>query len=216
MSAITGLSNPTTEALNGNRFADLSSEDFVKIMVEELTSQDPFQPNDSTAVLEQIASIRNIESQGALEKSLQSMVLQNSVAQSGSLIGHWVKGLDANNQEVQGLVTSVRIEDGKPMLKLSDGQSLAFDRVTGMDDAADVDAAIIQQLLANLQVLDSAGLIGKHVTGKDQHGKDVAGLVMRVDVTDNGEVFLELDTGKNIPASGVRSFGDLAPAAGGA
>lgn len=216
MSAISGLSNSATQALDGNRFADLSSEDFVNIMIEELTRQDPFEPSDSTAVLEQISSIRNIESQAALEKSLESMVLQNSMAQSGSLIGHWVKGLDASNNEIEGMVASVRIEDGKPIMKLTDGKSLAFTRITDMQEGTDVDAAIIQQLLMNLQSLDSSSLIGKYVTGKDEFGNETNGIVTRVEFGDENDIYLELDNGKNMPIGGVHSFGELPTNAGGA
>ena len=37
-----------------NRFNELSSEDFMKIIFTELQQQDPFEPNDSSALLEQL------------------------------------------------------------------------------------------------------------------------------------------------------------------
>ena len=39
-----------------SQFSSMSSEDFIQIMFTELTNQDPFDPNDSAALLDQIAA----------------------------------------------------------------------------------------------------------------------------------------------------------------
>ena len=49
-----------------SQFSEMTSEDFIKIMFTELTNQDPFQPNDSQALLEQINTIRSIEADIAM------------------------------------------------------------------------------------------------------------------------------------------------------
>lgn len=111
-------------------FGDISSEEFVRILVEELTNQDPLEPNDTQQVLEQLSSLRNIESQMSLQTSLESLVLQNGVAQAGGLIGKTVEGLDGNDAKVAGLVTAVRVVDGEAVLELDTGKQLPMDRVT--------------------------------------------------------------------------------------
>ena len=129
----------TANATNSNAFAELSSEEFVRIMTQELANQDPFEPNDSAAILEQLSSLRNIESQIALQDQIESLVLQNGVAQAGGLIGKLVEGLDTDNNTTAGLVTSVRIVDGEAQLELDNGKTLPIDRVTRiaeLDDAA--------------------------------------------------------------------------------
>ena len=57
-----------------NRFNELSSEDFLQIIFTELQQQDPFEPNDSSALLEQLNSIRAIESDIDLTKKLEDIV----------------------------------------------------------------------------------------------------------------------------------------------
>lgn len=121
-----GLPNST---LQGSRFDELTSEEFVKILVTELTNQDPFKPNDSAQILEQLSSLRNIESQMSLQKQLQSLVLQNQIAQASGLIGKAVQGLDDQNNRVWGVVTSVRVADGKALLELDTGRTLPMGRV---------------------------------------------------------------------------------------
>ena len=62
MSAINALAGSGAPAATGSRFNELSSEEFIKIIFTELQNQDPFKPNDSGALLEQLNSIRSIES----------------------------------------------------------------------------------------------------------------------------------------------------------
>lgn len=114
----------------GQGFAGIKSTDFIRIMITELTRQDPFSPQDTAKLLEQLSSIRNIESQLGLEQQISSLVLQNQIAGAGNLIGKLVAGLDAANQKVVGLVTSVRVQDGKAVLELDTGASLEMARVT--------------------------------------------------------------------------------------
>ena len=64
--AINGASS-VGAAAGESGFAALRSEDFIKVMLSELTNQDPFEPQDSAALLEQMSSLRNIESQLSLQ-----------------------------------------------------------------------------------------------------------------------------------------------------
>lgn len=132
MSAISALQGGTKTgaAAAGGAFGDLKSEDFLKVMLSELKNQDPFQPQDSSKLLEQLSSLRNIESQMSLQDSLTNLVLQNQVSSAGGLLGRLVGGLDDRNRAVQGLVTSVRVQDGKAILELDTGHALAMERVT--------------------------------------------------------------------------------------
>ncbi|MEM6551916.1 MAG: flagellar hook capping FlgD N-terminal domain-containing protein [Planctomycetota bacterium] len=120
----------TENPVQRDAFAELSTEEFTRIIIAELTNQDPLEPNDTTAILEQISSLRNIESQDSLESSLRSLVLQNEVTQAAGIIGKSVDGLSEANNTVSGIVESVRIVDGQALLQLDSGDSLPFDRVT--------------------------------------------------------------------------------------
>lgn len=113
-------------------FGQLKSEDFIKVLLTELTTQDPFDPQDSSALLEQLSSLRSIESQLSLQHGLEDLVLQNQVSAAGGLIGKLVSGLDSLNNTVEGLVTSVRVQDGQAILELDSGKTLAMDRVSGI------------------------------------------------------------------------------------
>lgn len=192
----------------GNAYAELSSGEFLQIILSELSNQDPLAPNDTAAILEQLSSLRNIESQQQLDTQLQSLVSQNAISASSSMIGKFVTGLDDNNNTVQGLVESMTIENGEPILNLAGGDRLPADSITEVENASDLDTQVVQQLLANLQVLDSSALVGMMVAGVDQEGDPLEGVVTGIDLTD-GDIVLELDTGHAMPLNNVRRFSGL-------
>jgi flagellar basal-body rod modification protein FlgD len=197
----------TTPGANG--FANLSSGEFLQIILSELSNQDPLAPNDTAAILEQLSSIRNIETQTQLDDKLSDLVTQNSISTSANFIGKFVSGLDANNNNAQGIVESLSVRDGKPVLNLAGGAELEAERVTQVEDLGNLDTQVVQQLLANLQVLDSGSLIGRDVVGSvasiDGGTRQVSGRVTGVTVVD-GQIQLELDTLETLPLGGVRSF----------
>jgi len=117
-----------------NAFAQLDSSEFIQVMISELQNQDPFQPQDSSKLLEQMSSLRNIESQMTLQDQLQNLVQQNQVASAGNLIGKLVQGLSADGENVQGLVNSVRVTDDGVFLELDTGRSLKMSQVTAIAD----------------------------------------------------------------------------------
>lgn len=125
----------TPERAKTNRFAELDSSEFIKVLVQELTNQDPFEPHDSAQILEQLSSLRNIESQTQLQDQLKTLVLQNEIAQAGGMIGRMVQGLDESNNRIEGVVTSVRVEGSRAVLELDTGKRLAMNRVERITEA---------------------------------------------------------------------------------
>ncbi|MEX0885283.1 MAG: flagellar hook capping FlgD N-terminal domain-containing protein [Phycisphaeraceae bacterium] len=126
-SAATGAQNrpdAASQVAGRNPFGEMSSSDFIRVLVTELTTQDPFEPNDSQQILEQISSLRNIESQTTLQAQLQDLVMQNELTQAGGMIGRMVEGITPENDRIAGLVTAVRVVEGRAVLELDTGKSL--------------------------------------------------------------------------------------------
>ena len=93
----------------------------MRIIFTELQQQDPFEPNDSSALLEQLNSIRAIESDIELTENLQDIVFQNQLATAGNLIGKTIEGLTATNDRVVGNVFAVVREGNDVTLQLDTG-----------------------------------------------------------------------------------------------
>jgi len=121
-----------------NQFSKMTSEDFVRIIFTELSHQDPFQPNDSKALLEQLNSIRSIESDIKLTDQLQSLVSQNQLAAASNMIGKFVGGLTTDNNRVAGLVVSVQRQADAVNLELDNGWIVP---ITGVEQVINAPSA---------------------------------------------------------------------------
>ena len=203
--AIGGAATAQATQPRNNSFGELSSEEFINILVTELTQQDPFKPNDSGAILEQLSSLRNIESQVSLQEQLKAMVDQNAISSASGLIGQQVTGLNTSNQSVSGIVRSVVIENGAPILKLENGTRLEASRITDVANLGDFDTQVVQQLLRNLIILNSSALVGKMVSGFNENNTLIEGVVTSVR-NDDDDLILELDNGLELSAGAVRQF----------
>jgi len=138
MSTISALSSSGASGVSSapSRFNDLSTEEFIKIIFTELSNQDPFEPNDSAALLEQLNSIRSIESDMRLTEQLQALVTENQLASASGMIGKFIGGLTAQNDRVAGFVVSVIRQGDDITLELDNGWLVP---VTGVETVIDPD-----------------------------------------------------------------------------
>ncbi len=127
MSAISGFYNNT--ANSGDALGSLSSDEFLQIIFTELQNQDPLEPQDTGATLEQLATLRSIESDTQMVDSLETLVRQSEFAAASSLIGNLVSGITIDNSRVADLVISVTQTSEGPLLNLFDGSRMFFDNV---------------------------------------------------------------------------------------
>lgn len=123
MSQISGYSalDSTSERNVTSQFSEMTSEDFIEIMFTELTNQDPFQPNDSQALLEQLNTIRSIESDISLTDQLETLVTENQLASASTMIGKFIGGMTEDNNRVAGYVVSVIRQGDSVTVELDTG-----------------------------------------------------------------------------------------------
>jgi len=89
---------------------DLDINQFLQLMVTELTNQDPLNPMDNTELVQQIGELRSIAASDQLTTTLQAVQTQQSLTTASSLIGKTVKALSKDNGDVTGVVQSVSVE----------------------------------------------------------------------------------------------------------
>ena len=112
-----------------NAFSEMSTEDFIRIMFTELTNQDPFQPNDSAALLDQLNSIRSIESDMKITEQLQTLVTENQLASASNMIGKFIAGRTEDFTTVTGFVVSVIRQGDTINLELDTGWWVPIENV---------------------------------------------------------------------------------------
>ena len=130
MSQIPAL-DPTDTALRttSTGFSSMSSADFIRIMFTELANQDPFAPSDSSALLDQMNSIRSIESNIDLMARLDKLVFENKFSSAANLIGKEIQGLTSDGLRVDGAVTAVLRFGDDVLLELENGWRISIDNV---------------------------------------------------------------------------------------
>jgi flagellar basal-body rod modification protein FlgD len=150
-SAISGFAptTPTTSSSSAS-LNTMSATDFLKLMIQQLQQQDPMNPTDSSQLLTQMSQISNLQSNAAMVSSLSGLTLQQSIGAGGNLIGKTISGIDDNGNQLQGIVTSVRIVNKRVRLELDSGHDLPMENVTQIatTGATNLTAAQLQQLLA--------------------------------------------------------------------
>lgn len=137
MSAISSSAALAGGANEPNRLAELNSQEFLGIILAELQSQDPLAPNDTSALMQQLSSVRSIESDLKLTERLEALVADNRLASAASMVGRRVEGIDGLGQSIVGTVAAVRTNAGSPTLLFEDGSAMQLSRVTAVGDFAE-------------------------------------------------------------------------------
>lgn len=190
MDAATGI-QPTSgrsTPSGSSAFAEMKSADFFKLLIAQITNQDPFEPTGNEELLKQISSIRDIELNTQLTESLRTLTGQQNIGSASSLIGQYVTSAPGEDGTAQsGLVVGVRFGAGaQPILILSNGVELPLARVSTVVPAKQAAEA----------------LIGATVRGTDRRDpkapKDVEGVVTSIVAEAGGEITLELDSGHSL------------------
>ncbi|MCU0719632.1 MAG: flagellar biosynthesis protein FlgD [Pirellula sp.] len=108
-----GASQTTNSAANsvqGDGLNDVDMSQFLNLMITELQNQDPLNPTDNAALLEQIGQLRSIGANDQLVSTLSSFSNTQELTTASSLIGKKVSGLDVKGDEVDGEVSSVSVK----------------------------------------------------------------------------------------------------------
>ena len=114
-SATDAYGNSYTTAISGND--SLENEDFLTLMLTELSMQDPTEPVDSSSMLDDQLSLQTLETNISLTESMNSLATsfsQSALADSSALIGNIVETseTDSDGNPIQYKVSAVEGSDG--------------------------------------------------------------------------------------------------------
>ena len=118
--ALASIANsPTTQA------SALGLQDFMKILLTQLTYQDPLKPLDNQEFMAQMAQFTTLEQSQRLNDKLQQLVENQAALQSVGLIGRTID-FTSEGASRSGTVSSLSLQGSAPVLGvlLPDGTSL--------------------------------------------------------------------------------------------
>ena len=114
MASVSSLINNTSAVAAGkdkpHDLKDLDIDQFLQLMVTELTNQDPLNPMDNTQLVQQIGEIRQISATTQLSETLLAVSSGQSLSTASSLIGKHITALGANNENLSGVVDKVTVD----------------------------------------------------------------------------------------------------------
>lgn len=105
----------------------LSQDDFLKLLIVQLTSQDPLKPLEDTEFMSQMTQFSTLEQTKAMESEIAQMRADQELMRAAALIGRAVD-VFTDTGTVSGTVASINITSGTPQIVVN-GQSYALSSI---------------------------------------------------------------------------------------
>ena len=201
---------PVTDTLAGTPprssgkagFNALTSDDFLHLMIVQLQNQDPLEPASNQELMQQLATIRNMELSSTLTNSIRTLADQQRSGSAAALIGSYVTARvpegAAGIPPVEGLVNAIRFsERGQVVLELVGGAEMP---IADIEQVAGLDSLVGQ-------------LVQFHDPAAPDGSEPLVGQVVDVAIDGAGKTVLSVDTGeaqpRTVPLRNVISFSRL-------
>jgi len=207
MSSIAATSTSTSTS-STDAYSGLTSADFMKIMLTELTQQNPLEPADTKDLIANLRELQGLLTEQVAKKrsdlSWASELVGQTVTVSQSLVtndeynGLVDSGLtpDIGASSASGTVDSYKVVDDEVWISVG-GYDYPIDNVTATTPASGASN------LATLAELGSS-LNGRTIDYLDSSGSIVSGTVTGVNIGDDGEYTLTV-AGEEIRFSAMQS-----------
>jgi flagellar basal-body rod modification protein FlgD len=144
MSAIPSISPaatiPTALSTNGSARVPtqtLGQDEFLKLLVTKMQSQDPMNPQGDTEFISQMAQFTSLENSKSMQADLQSLTASGMLGRSVTIKG--ASSINGQQPDVTGIVTSVSMKNGSPTIEV-DGDDYDLNQVLEISNPADFTA----------------------------------------------------------------------------
>ena len=94
----------------------LGQNDFLKLLVAQMTTQDPLNPKADTDFAAQMAQFTSLEQTKLMGKNLAGLRDQQELLQASSLLGRTVQIQTGKTTSVTGVVSAVQVTEGTPTI----------------------------------------------------------------------------------------------------
>jgi flagellar basal-body rod modification protein FlgD len=107
--------------------AGLSMDDLLKLLMTELSYQDPLKPVDNKDFLTQMAQFTSLDTTRQLNDNIQKLLTSQALNQTVGLLGKTVDAVTDANGLVSGEVSALQLVSGDPeiTIKTTAGETIA-------------------------------------------------------------------------------------------
>jgi flagellar basal-body rod modification protein FlgD len=132
--AITSISNvPVSERIP---VQTLSQDDFLQLVIAQMTSQDPLNPQKDTDFAAQMAQFTALEQTKSMQVGIAQLRSEQQLLQANALLGRVVQVQDEQGALVRGSVSAVQIQEGTPQI-IVNGQAYNLSALLTIEPAVD-------------------------------------------------------------------------------
>jgi len=107
-----------TPSVSASATSSLKLDDLLRVLLTELTNQDPLKPVDNKDFMAQIAQFASLDSTQQLNQNIETLVALQSVNQSVGLLGRTATAL-TDSGSVTGKVTALSLAGSAPTLTIT-------------------------------------------------------------------------------------------------
>lgn len=132
VSSVSSIKTNTDEAPVRLPSKTLGQDDFLKLLVAQLSAQDPLNPQKDTEFIAQMAQFSSLEQTRAMQSDIAGLRLDQQVQQATGLIGKTVTLRNEAGEVTTGKVSGINLEQPGKALIVVDGQSYSMDQLVGV------------------------------------------------------------------------------------
>jgi flagellar basal-body rod modification protein FlgD len=122
-------SQTTANAITSATTQTLSEQDFLNLLVTQMTQQDPLNPETNEDLLSQMVGFSTLASNTTTQTDLGQLSTGQTVSEAKSLIGSQVNlQTDSNGDTTQGVVNGVDLSSGTAQIVVN-GQSYSLSQL---------------------------------------------------------------------------------------
>jgi flagellar basal-body rod modification protein FlgD len=129
----TGLQTSTDTTSTSTQ--TLTQADFLKLLVAQMTSQDPLNPTSSQDLLTQTVQLSTLQSNTSLQSTMTQLQGNQTLAEASSLLGRQVTVQADSSNTAQGVVSGVDLSSGTPQI-IVNGTSYSLNQVISISTAS--------------------------------------------------------------------------------
>lgn len=117
----------TASAMQAN---PMGMEDFLKILLTQLTYQDPLKPMDNQEFMAQMAQFTSLEQTQQLNEKLSTLINNQAALQSVGLIGRTVDITTTSGASVTGNVTALSLTGESPAMTVTTSSGATMSNIS--------------------------------------------------------------------------------------
>lgn len=103
------LPPPPESQYDSGGLEETNIDDFLKLMIAELQSQDPLDPMENSEMLQQLSQMRSIGATDKLTATLDAVLVGQNLTTASAMIGKEIQALTDDGTNIEGVVDRVTV-----------------------------------------------------------------------------------------------------------